>query len=127
MEVKHMNSPAGRKRNKAESTMYKRVLSYLSLAAYMQASSALKSGDQEKAGYFIRIYALVDPTNAEAPYLEAGWFAKQGKGEEAMKSLSKAVDLGFTDLKRFESDPAFKRYQGRQDYKTILSRMRIKK
>ena len=126
-EVKRLNGSAGNNLAKAECRMYKRVLSYLSLAAYMQASSALKGGNQEKAGYFIRIYALVDPTNAEAPYLEASLFASQGKDDEALKSLNKAVDFGFTDVKRLESDPAFTKFKGKPEYEKLIGRMKDKK
>lgn len=126
-EVKRLNNPAENNLSKAERTMYKRVLSYLSLAAYMQSNNALKSGDREKSGYFIRVYALVDPANPEAPYLQAGWFAGLGKEEEAFKSLSNAVDLGFSDLNRIESDPAFRNMKGRSEYGTILGKIKKEK
>ena len=126
-EVKRLNGPESNNIVMTERTMYKRVLSYLSLAAYMQANGALKAGDLEKAGYFIRVYAIVDTTNPEAPYLEAGWFAEQGKDYEALKSLSKAINLGFTDIKRLESDPAFARINGSPGYESALNRMRDEK
>jgi len=123
-EVKRLNGSAGNNLAKANRTMYKRVLSYLSLWAYMKSSGALKAGDQQNAGYFIRIYAIIDPTNAEAPYLEAGLFAAQGKDDEALKSLNKAVDLGFNDLKRIQGDPAFTNLRGKAGYESILDRIR---
>lgn len=45
--------------------MYKRILSYLSLVAYMNCSNALKSGNNELAIHFIDLYALIDPENPE--------------------------------------------------------------
>ena len=126
VEVKHLNGSADKNTTKAERTMYKRVLSYLSLAAYMNVSGALKAGDREKAGYFIRVYAVVDPTNAEAPYLDAGLFAALGKDAEAIRSLNKAVDFGFTDMKRIENDPAFANLKGKPEYEAIISRIRDK-
>ncbi len=126
-EVKRLAGSAGIDIGESEQTMYKRVLSYLSLAAYMQASGALKAGDRENAGRMISIYGLVDPQNAEAPYLEAGWLAVGGNEAEALKSLAKALDLGFTDLKRIESDPAFTKIKGSPGYERIISRMKDKK
>ena len=126
-EVERLGGSAVKYLGKSERTMYKRVLSWLSLAAYMQASGALKAGERENAGRMIRIYALVDPTNAEAPYLEATWWAQQGKEAESLRSLTKAVELGFTDLKRIESDPAFTSIKGSPGYERIISRMKDKK
>lgn len=123
-EVKKLDGSASNNLVKTERTMYKRVLSYLSLAAYMQASGALKAGDQEKAGYFIKIYALVDPTNSEAPYLEANLLAIQGKDVEALKSLYKAIDLGFNDLNRIENDPAFTHLKGKPDFENVIGQMK---
>jgi len=125
-EVKRMNNSEGQKNTNAnaESIMFKRVLSYLSLASYMQASTALKAGDLVKAGYLLQVYSLVDPANAEAPYLKATMQAEQGKDMESMKSLNQAVDIGFTDLKRMGSDPAFSRFKGKPDFERIISRIR---
>jgi hypothetical protein len=127
VEVQRLNASPGKNVALAERTMYKRVLSYLSLAAYMKVNGELKAGDREKAGHFIRLYALVDPTNAEAPYLAAGWFMAQGKDGEALKSLTKAVDLGFSDLKRIGSDPAFTHLKGKPDYDKLIGRIKEKK
>jgi hypothetical protein len=126
-EVKRLNGPTGNNIAKTDRAMYKRVLSYLSLAAYMKSNGALQSGDKEKAGYFIRIYALVDPTNPEAPYLEADLLASQGKEDDALKSLSKAFDLGFNDLKRIQNDPAFVNFKGKPDYEQIINRIQNNK
>jgi hypothetical protein len=126
-EVKRLSGSAGNNLPKADRTMYKRVLSYLSLWAYMKSSGAFKAGDWQNAGYFIRIYAIIDPTNAEAPYLEADWFATRGKDNEALKCLSKAVDLGFNDLKRIQNDPAFVNIKGISGYKQIINRIQNNK
>jgi hypothetical protein len=126
-EVKHLNGFTSSTVPKTERTMYKRVLSYLSLATYMQASGAIKADDQQKAGYFIRIYELVDPTNPEAPYLYASWLASRGQDTEAIGSLAKAIDLGFDDFNRLDNDTVFIKLRGKQEYETIVSRIKVKK
>lgn len=124
-EVKRLNSST-RHDTKADQSMYKRVLSYLSLAAYMHASSALKSGDQQKTGYFIRVYELIDPINPEAHYLQADWSATQGKVDEALKSLNKAIELGFNDLERIKNNPSFSNLKKKPEYETIIKSIHIK-
>jgi len=44
--------------------MCKRIMSYLSLLAYMNYSNASKSGAKEKADFALHVYRLVDPENA---------------------------------------------------------------
>jgi hypothetical protein len=126
-EVNRLTGPPNGNFSKPERLMYKRVLGYLSLASYMHSINTLKSGDREKSGYFIRVYALVDPTNPEAPYLQAGWFAGQGKVVEALVSLNNAVNLGFNDLKRIEGDPAFRNLKGQLGYETLLGKIKGEK
>lgn len=125
-EVKRLNGSTSSNLPKADRAMYKRVLSYLSLAAYMKSTGALKAGDQQQAAYFIRVYALVDPTNPEAPYLMAGILAAQANEDEALKSLNKAIDLGFDDLKRIQNDTAFKGFNNSSGYQSVLSRIQKK-
>jgi predicted esterase len=44
--------------------MCKRVMSYLSLLAYMKYTGAINTGDKEKADFALKVYQTVDPENA---------------------------------------------------------------
>ena len=44
--------------------MCRRIVSYLSLIAYMNYTSANSSGDKEKADFAMKVYRIVDPENA---------------------------------------------------------------
>ena len=44
--------------------MCKRIKGYLSLLAYMKYSSAIASGEHEKADFSLQVYRIVDPENA---------------------------------------------------------------
>lgn len=44
--------------------MCKRIMSYLSLMAYMKYTGASGSGDKEKADFALKVYQIVDPENA---------------------------------------------------------------
>ena len=47
-----------------EILMYKRIMSYLSLLAYMKYSGASSSGAKDKAEFALNVYRIVDPENA---------------------------------------------------------------
>jgi hypothetical protein len=44
--------------------MCRRIMSYLSLMAYMNYTHANSSGDKEKADFSLKVYRIVDPENA---------------------------------------------------------------
>ena len=106
-DIKVLNQKIKVGKDKNKVLMYKRILGFLILAAYMQTSGALKQNILPAADYFSKIYVLVDPTNNEAHYLTASIYAKEGKTKEAIKSLNDAVKNGFKDVERLKGDDAF--------------------
>jgi len=50
--------------NLYEVRMYKRIMSYLSLLAYMNYNNAESSGDKNNADFALEVYKIVDPENA---------------------------------------------------------------
>ncbi len=103
-----------------EKLMYKRVLNYLSLAAYMNASGALNAGQYDQAAKFNIIYALVDPENPEHSYISATLSMKKGEQLEAIVSLRNAAELGFSEADRFESDTVMSPLKQNEKYFKIL-------
>lgn len=87
--------------------IYKRVLSFLSLAAYMQTSGALKQNALPAADFYSKIYLLVDPANSEAHYLAASVEALKGNQNGSLSYLKKAVENGFEDSIRLKNDTIF--------------------
>lgn len=108
-------------KNKNKVLMNKRVLGFLSLAAYMQTTGALKQNVLPAADFFARIYILVDPTNNEAHYLMAEILAKNGKAKEAVKSISSAVQFGFKDIERAKNDSAFIEIKNTVEWGNVIS------
>ncbi len=123
-EIAALNQKIKNGNNKSEMQMNKRVLGYLSLVAYMQASGALKQNQLPAADYFCKIYVLVDPTNSEAQYLTADVNAKQGNETEALVALNKAVINGFNDLPRMQNDTAFKAMQTSPDFIALMKKIK---
>lgn len=104
-QIKKLNSEAKTMKEKDEVLLRKRLLSYLSLAAYMSASGAVKFADFKGADHFLKIYEGVDPTNPEHAFIRAVVHAKQNEPDKAIESLRKSVKLGFSDTKRIVSEP----------------------
>ena len=103
-----------------ESRMYKRLLGFLSLNAYMYCNSALKQDDLTSASRFIEIYRMIDPTNAEHRYMAATISMKQGNSEKAIKELQDAISLDFKEFKRLRNEAVFAPLHSDQRFRNLL-------
>ena len=109
-EIKKLNQQSKSKADADRAAMNKRILSYLSLAAYMNASSAIESRQYGLAENYLAIYQRVDPENPEHQYLFAKIYAIGKDSAKAEKALRNCFLLGFDDLPRIKSDTVFKNY-----------------
>jgi dienelactone hydrolase len=116
-EAAKLHSLSEEPKNPELGAMYKRLLGSLSLSCYMYSNAALKQGDLAGATKYIEIYMLVDPTNAEHSYMAAKVAAFQGNTDAVFASLIKAIELGFSDFNRLNSD--FKSYQNDERFKKL--------
>jgi poly(3-hydroxybutyrate) depolymerase len=106
-----------------ESLIYKRVLSYLSLMMYMQTVQFMSQNNTAAADYFSKLYLLVDPKNAEAHYLAAALSAIQGNQADAFKFLNSAVNNGYEDKIRLESDANFRNMRASAAFQKIITQL----
>lgn len=90
-----------------ESAMYQRLQAYLSLAFYSISNQVINKKAYDQAAYFVVLYKLADPANSEAWYFSAILDAQKNNIVAAKTDLLKAVELGFNDKKRLESEPEF--------------------
>ncbi len=104
--------------------MNKRLLSFLSLAAYMNTAGALKQNNLPAADFYGKIYLLVDPTNNEAYYLMSEVFAKNGNNKEAIKFLNFAIENGFIDITRLQSDEVFSGIKNTKEFEDAVKRIK---
>ncbi len=125
-EIASLNQKIKSESKKSEVQMYKRVLGYLSLASYMQASGALKQNAITAADYLCKVYVLVDPTNSEAHYLNASVAARQGKSKEAIASLNDAIKNGYDDLPRLQTDSSFVSIKTMKEFEEIVGKINKK-
>lgn len=103
--------------------MHVRVRDKLSLIAYSSLNRAIQSGQPDQCRYFSSLYLAVDPGNSEAWYLAAIVFAREGQMGQALESLETALDRGFTDRQRMESEVAFRPIQTDNRYQSLLNRI----
>jgi predicted esterase len=84
--------------------MNKRILSFMSLACYMSTTQMLRNSQVNEAEHFISVYKIVDPENAEAPYLQATIYLSKNENNKALLELNSAAKLGFKEYDRFVKD-----------------------
>lgn len=106
LEITKIKKVASKKRNEY-SRMNQRILGFLGLAVYMQASDAVKKADVANAEKLLNIYQWLEPDNAEQHYLRAVWLGGMDKKEEAILALEKSIALGFKDEIRWKAEANF--------------------
>ncbi len=104
--------------------MYQRLLGFISLAGYSISNNSIQQGKFPMAEKMLAIYKLADPKNSDQPFLEACMYAKQGKSDEAIQSLQRAVDLGLNDLTKILSEPSLASLKQNEKFKLLLSKMK---
>ena len=122
-EIKKLNQLAKNESDEEKSIMNKRLLNYLSLVAYMNASSSLQANNFPDLEKYLKIYHQVDPENSEHQYLFADFYAIKKDNAKAISSLKNAVKLGFNDAARMEKDSYLVSLRNTSDYKNIVEEL----
>lgn len=65
-----------------------------------------------------------EPGNPRNLYNLAGMYALTGKTEDSLRSLNRAVDLGYANADKLESDPVFGSLRNTPEFGNILQRIR---
>ncbi len=97
----------------------KRLLGFISLACYSYTSQLIARDDMAGADHFATIYELADPDNTDQLYFHAVIAARQGDTAKAMKYMQKAVDNGFTDWSKADSEPALATIRGQGSFSRL--------
>jgi len=125
-EVARINTIIAKNGDKRESFLYKRVLSYLSICGYSYSNNSLRSGQLDQAQNFISIYTLVDPENPDPAYFQAQLFGMKNDTQNALKYLEKAIDLGFNDINKMQSEPAFSTMKSTAEFIRLEKKINLK-
>ena len=125
-EISVLKVQSKNKNDPERAVMNKRLLSYLSLVAYMDASSALASDQLELTEVFLHIYEMVDPENCEHQYLFADVYSRKKDNAKALIYLENSVKLGFNDVTRLEVDSSFSFLKSNPGFQKLLSQLQVK-
>ena len=122
-EVGQLQQAISRDQKREEALFKKRLLSYMSLLAYMYSNQALTAGDLDMASRFIKIYETVDPENPEHAYMNALLMMQYKNPALAIKALKRAVELGFNDRERMLQEQAFSSLMALPEMKAVADSM----
>jgi len=99
-EVKKLNQQITEEDDPYLLSAFKRVKSFLSIAAYSFCNVSLKDNDLSRARKLIDIYHIVDPGNPDGYYFSALYYSRSGQSKIASEFFRKAVDSGFKDFQK---------------------------
>jgi hypothetical protein len=85
----------------------KRLLGFISLAAYSYSAQLLQQKNIEAASHILAIYEMADANNTDQLYFHAQLYALLGNTDISIQYLQRAVKNGFTDRAKVEAEPAF--------------------
>lgn len=122
-EVKKINNLISENKNNHQGYMLQRVLSYLSMAGYSYSNSTLQSGQLDQSQHFISIYHIIDPENTDPLYFQAVLSAMKNDTLNVFKSLDKAIELGFNDITKLQSDVNFTKFQSMPEWLTLINKI----
>ena len=93
---------------------------YLDLQA--QAHAQFQHRNYAEAEQLVRRMVALVPYDSGCQYNLACVLAREGKADEALRALEKAMDLGFRDLKHIEQDENLAALRSREDFSRVLAR-----
>jgi tetratricopeptide (TPR) repeat protein len=99
-EIRKLNQQIDQVEDPFRLSAYKRVKSFISMAAYSLSNSSLKANDLTRAQKITGIYQMIDPGNPDAYYFRALYYLKTGQYQMAMDLFTKAVNTGFSDFQK---------------------------
>lgn len=104
-----------------ERALHQRALGYVGIAVYAFVHKALNANRYDITKNFLVIYEIAEPENNEHQYLNGVLAAKEGKSNEALLYLHRAVQLGFSDVNRIKKEPAFQNFLHQSDFAALLT------
>lgn len=101
----------------------RRLLSFLGLACYMNASALVAQHDDTGAEKAVAIYEMAEPRNPEPDYLQAVLLAGRQDPVAALGRLRIAVSKGFSDKARLAGQPEFSSLAGSAAWQELVNKM----
>jgi tetratricopeptide (TPR) repeat protein len=96
---------------------------YIQSALYLPRTFS-ESGEHQRALFYLRVAAAIEPEIPHVPYRQAATWAQLGNRREALAALERAVELGWEYADDTAADPAFAAYRNDERFQALLERMR---
>jgi hypothetical protein len=104
--------------------MRERLQGYMSLMCYTYSNQAFRMGNLHAAEKMTHVYGIIDPENSEWRYLRASLFMKLGIKEQVIPNLQNAIELGFNDKTRLQTDPIFEPIRNDAAFTELFGKMK---
>jgi dienelactone hydrolase len=85
---------------------------------------ALAQHEWARADYYLSLAVQIDETWPVTWYMKAQTYAALELPRQALRSLRRAIDAGFRDLRLVEADGAFRKLRGDPEYGAVLDLLR---
>lgn len=119
--INRLRRDSERAEDSAERRAARRVLTGVFIGAIEQGRALLKAGKYQEAGQALELAVLLRPDNAEAWYALAESRAGSREKRRALDALQHAIEKGFSDRERIESDPLFEGLRKEPKYAAAIS------
>jgi len=103
-EIRNLDQEIAQTDDPSRLLTYRRVKSFISMAAYSLSNLSLKENDLPRANKITGIYQIVDPGNPDGYYFRALYGSKTGQPEMALRFFKKAIDSGFKDFAKAKQE-----------------------
>ncbi|MCX6234099.1 MAG: hypothetical protein NT175_05140 [Bacteroidetes bacterium] len=121
-EIKYLNSLV-RSSDSVKSKMGKRLKQMIIYGCYEDGNTYKRNYQYQKAIVVHEILAIVMPDD-EHPFFElAKEYAILGESRESLRNLQKAIDNGFNDIDKINSEPAFQGMKDNRDFQKIVKKL----
>lgn len=126
LRVSELKERAG-SADREESLSARRVLDTLraQTGSYLPRD-LLERKDYDRALFYLSIATAIAPEDPGLWVRTAVANASRGSKKKALENLRKAVDLGWRDLSRLETEPAFASLHGEEGYRKLAAELREK-
>jgi hypothetical protein len=109
---------------KSDTPSDKRLLGFISLGCYTYSSQLLQEQKPAELDRMLDIYEMCDPKNTDQLYLHAVYFTQTNNYSRAIEYLTRAVQNGYTDVRRMEAEPAFNQLKYDPDYIRLVASLK---
>jgi predicted Zn-dependent protease len=104
----------------AEKLSAKRLLAYISLMSYSYVNATISQENWKASAQYLQIYGIADPENPDYYYFLTCYLANTGYSQEAIMTLKKSLELGFSDHFKLVNDPLLDKLRALPEFGELI-------